>query len=379
MKKKKSRALYCEHTGYVTQRNPKPPWLKKNKGFISSPSRSDIIGITRLILAMIGIIIAITDFTINKGLIQGGAEGQVPAGKQDDFNPPNFGIGGGGRPPLVKIQYDQKVNDHNSKAKNILDKTASMHDRDIMALLEQALNELYVSLSFNDRFGETYYFIAYTFLKMGDHYSSFNNISEAIYAYKDSLHHFEKAEQFFYDHYANIFYDRGRAYSALGGIYQSNNTDHAEDYFLYAINSFKFCLEHYYVYPENALLGIADIFYRTGSYQDAIYYYTEALKSNYRNRPIENDILSRRSNAHYELGVLYSHNGEYQRATQCYKDSIRDNPENYAAQYELGKIYVFLKMWAESIEQFDLVIERCPNKIYQDLARTDRIFANSML
>jgi len=297
--------------------------------------------------------------------------------EQPNPNPTEYndGMGGGDDSDLpLKEYYPQEAYLHNKNAKEILDRTASMPDKNIIGLLDKGIRELYKSLSIDDEFGETYYLLGSTFVKMGDHYSSVNNISKAIEAYNASLHNFQKAEDNLYEPYTNIFFERGKVFSVLGAIYQNNDVDRSKEYFFKAIDEYKFCIVH--LYPsQNAHFAIADIYYEMGNFQEAIGYYTDALEVNNRSRPTKNDILFKRSNAHYMLGMHYFLNQDYSNAVQSYKESIKDNPENYAAQYELGKTYSFKKMWLESIKQFDLIIEHCPEKNYKGLARTGRDIA----
>jgi tetratricopeptide (TPR) repeat protein len=219
-------------------------------------------------------------------------------------------------------------------------------------------------------------------VKYGDYYSSVNDISNAIKAYDDSLDYFKEAENFEYNHYTNIYYDRGRAYASLGAIYQDNNTEIAKEYFLKAINSYKFCVEHHYPNKTNAYFAIGNIFYEMGCYKESIDFYTDALKDDAsdnknRARPIKNDIFFRRSDAYYMLGVSSFNNKDYLIAVQYFIDSINDRSENYQAHYELGRTYLFQDMFLESIRQFDLIIERCPDKKYVGYARDGRNLANS--
>ena len=275
---------------------------------------------------------------------------------------------------LLKEYYQKEAYKHNKNAKLLLDQAASTSEKSNNELINNAISELYVSLSIDKELPETYYLLGSAYVKLGEHYSYVNNIPKAIEAYNESLKNFQSAEDKIYEPRANIFFERGKAFNALGSIYQNIDSDLSEDYFFRALDEYVFCIVNSYT-SQNAHFEIAEIYFKMGNYKEAIKYYTDALKVINRPRPTENEIFIMRSNAYYMLGMRYFLFQDYSNAIQSYKKSINDNHKNYYAHYELGKTYTFEKMWLESIEQFDFVIERCPDKIYQGLAREGRNIA----
>jgi len=281
--------------------------------------------------------------------------------------------------PENEKNHPQSAYDHNAKAKKILDKIISMRDKDIEDLLDKVFEELDKSYAIDKEFGETQYFYGVAFFKKGDFYVVKNNINDAITAYNDSLHYFGKAKTS-YSHISNTYYDEGKTYKSLGDIYQNRDAEESKNYYQKAIDSFSYSLVVNYIYPENVYFAMGIIYDKIEDYQKSKECYTNALKTaNDQDIPKRKDIFFGRSNASFQLGMISFQKKDYEMAVQHYKNSIDDNPENYGAHSELGRIYCDLNLWQEAVSKFDFILERNPKNFDLKTVQTNRGFAYRML
>ena len=275
--------------------------------------------------------------------------------------------------------HPQLAYEHNVNAKKILDQTISIHDKDIENLLDKAFKELDKSYAIDNELGETQYFYGVAFFKKGDFFIAKDDFNNAITAYNDSLHYFEKAETS-YSHISNTFFDKGKTYTALGDVYQNRDVDKSKDYYQNAINSFNDSLVVKYDYPENIYFAMGNIYYKIEDYQKSKECYTNALTTaNDKFKPTKKEIFFNRSNASFQLGMIGFLNNDYEIAIQHYRNSIEDNPENYSAHFELGRTYTYLKLWQDAVDQFDFILEHAPKNFDLITVQTSRNFAYSML
>jgi len=301
----------------------------------------------------------------------------IEQSEKSDQNSDNFAI-----PSVLpenEKNHPQSAYDHNAKAKKTLDKIISMRDKDIENLLAEALEELDKSYAIDKEFGETQYFYGVAFFKKGDFYVAKNNINDAITAYNDSLHYFEKAKNS-YSHFSNTYFDEGKTYTALGDVYQNRDADKSSDNYQRAINSFINSLSLKYEYPENVYFAMGNINYKINDFQKSIECYTNALNTaNDKFKPTIEEILFNRSNANFQLGIISFQKKDYQMAVKHYGNSIDDNPKNYGAHFELGKTYCSLNLWQDAVNKFDYILEHNPKDFDLKTVRTSRDFAYSML
>jgi len=305
-----------------------------------------------------------------------------PEREKSNSDEEEYGIGGPDLPIEKNKEYPEAVEKLNKEALQILKKIAPMPDNLIKNLLDNIFIKLNKSLEYNDQIADTYYLLGAALVKKGDYYMAINNktsnktVSTAINAYEDSLSAFQKAEEYKYTNKTNIIFERGKAYSSLGRIYQSKDDARGEEYFKKAIDDYRFCENNFFTL-QNIYFEIADKYYIIGNYQEAIDYYTNSILYNdtFRTPKPLKDILFMRSNAYYLIGCRRAENDDFSSAIQSYILSTNDNPENYDALYELGRAYHNNKMYLESIEQFDLILARHPSDKFQRLAREGRNFA----
>jgi len=281
--------------------------------------------------------------------------------------------------PNPQKPIPKSVFQHNSKAKELLDKIISIPDKDIIGILDNVFIELNKSLAEYDEYGETYYFFGVAFCKRGDYYIAINDTTKkAIDSYTDSIHYFGKSELFNYP-LSNVLFDRGKSYTALGDIYLNNDLEKSKEYYQKAINDLNNTVK-IFPYPENVYFAIANIYQKTKDYEKAIVNYTNALQTaNEQYKPTKKEIFFERSNAYYEFGLVNFQNKNYEKAIQNYKDAIEDNFENGNAHYELGKTYCQIKMWKEGVHQFDLIIEHGFRNIDLKMVKNSREFAISII
>jgi len=281
--------------------------------------------------------------------------------------------------PNPKKLTPKSVFEHNLKAKNLLNKIIKIPDKDIKGLLDNIFSELHKSLTEDEEYGETYYFFGVAFCKLGDYYIAINDATKkTIDAYNDSIHYFSKSELFNYS-ISNVYFDRGKSYTALGDIYSNNDSEKSNEYYQKAINDFNHALDSY-PYPENIYFAVANINQKMKEYQKAIVCYTNALKTaNEQYKPTKKEILFERADANYQLGLVNFYRENYNNAIQNYKDSIEDNFENGNAHYELGRAFCYLKMWKEAVHQFDLILEHGFRNSDLKTVKASRDFAASMI
>ena len=263
--------------------------------------------------------------------------------------------------PDVEKSHPKAAYTHNTSAKRLLDIIIITSDRDIQDLLKEVFNELNKSISADNEFGETYYFLGVAFRKQGDYFSSIDSRENIINAYNESLYNFDKAEYYHYN-ISNIYFDKGITYSMLGDYFQIINSTQSEEYYNKAIECFNWSLNSKYNYPENVYFALGNIYYKIANYINSVESYSKALlTANNIHKPTRDEIFFARSNAYYNFGLNYFNERNYEMAIQCYKNAISDVSSNYSAHYELGKTYTFINQWENAEKQFEYILEHNPN------------------
>lgn len=80
-----------------------------------------------------------------------------------------------------------------------------------------------------------------------------------------------------------------------------------------------------------------------------------------RNPPIRIDIMTIKSKYYYMLGFMAHENDDkFDNAFRYYKMAIDINPENSAAHFGLGQIYMGMKNYQSSIECFENIVNTRP-------------------
>lgn len=104
--------------------------------------------------------------------------------------------------------------------------------------------------------------------------------------------------------------------------------------------------------PHNraALVALANAYYDSGNWRQAIHYYERALAQD----PHDPDILT-------DLGTSYRNSGNSDRAFQYYRKALHQNPDHLNARYNLGIVYAYdRKNYAGAIREWEHLLRIAP-------------------
>ena len=243
-------------------------------------------------------------------------------------------------------------------------------------------------LKFNDKNPRLYYDLGNLYLKTGDKFSALN-------AFKISLE-LDEENPFFMNSYAYVLiqlkhYDDALMYykkaikinpdnkwtsivcQAQGSIYHQIKENYDA-----AITSFEMARV---LDPENAdaYYSLAEVYQDMGYVEDAIENYCISLKLKettkaykalgcvlWEEEKTEEAILAfekclylddKDAEAHNNLGIaLLDGSGDIERATNCFKNAIKLNPNDATAYYNLGRVYQIMQMPTIAAENFQMAI-----------------------
>ncbi len=104
--------------------------------------------------------------------------------------------------------------------------------------------------------------------------------------------------------------------------------------------------------PNNraAIIALANAFYDSGNWPQAIAYYERALRLD----PHDADILT-------DLGTSYRNSGKSELALTCYRKALHQNPDHLNARYNMGIIYAYDKKdYAGAIREWEYLLRIAP-------------------
>ncbi|HWR73396.1 MAG TPA: tetratricopeptide repeat protein [Nitrospirota bacterium] len=104
--------------------------------------------------------------------------------------------------------------------------------------------------------------------------------------------------------------------------------------------------------PHNraAIIALANAYYDSGNWRQAIVYYERALALD----PHDADILT-------DLGTSYRNSGNPDRAFQYYQKALHQNPDHLNARYNLGIVYAYdRKDYAGAIREWEYLLRIAP-------------------
>lgn len=104
--------------------------------------------------------------------------------------------------------------------------------------------------------------------------------------------------------------------------------------------------------PHNraAIIALANAYYDSGSWHQAIVYYERALALN----PHDADILT-------DLGTSCRNSGKPDRALQYYQKALRQDPDHLNARYNLGIVYAYdRKEYERAIREWEHLLRIAP-------------------
>ncbi len=96
---------------------------------------------------------------------------------------------------------------------------------------------------------------------------------------------------------------------------------------------------------DEIYLDIAMEYQYKGDYRSAIDILNESVKANPRNEV-----------ALYELAFCYDFIGEFDAAIKCYNDFIDENPYSFTAWYNLGNIYSKVEDWKKALDAYEFSV-----------------------
>jgi len=104
--------------------------------------------------------------------------------------------------------------------------------------------------------------------------------------------------------------------------------------------------------PHNraAIIALANAYYDSGNWRQAIQYYERALALD----PHDPDILT-------DLGTSYRNSGNSDRAFQYYQQALHQNPDHLNARYNLGIVYAYdRKDFTGAIREWEYLLRVAP-------------------
>lgn len=106
--------------------------------------------------------------------------------------------------------------------------------------------------------------------------------------------------------------------------------------------------------PEAALLhhALGNVYVREGDYNKALDYYKESLR-----------LYPRYHAAYNNIGTIYSKNGFFDQAIAAFTEAIKINPDYVQAHFNLGTVYYQKGMLTDAFDEFKKVLELSKNYV----------------
>lgn len=158
--------------------------------------------------------------------------------------------------------------------------------------------------------------LGYAYMQKANEDDFFSN-QEYLELAKKAKMQFEKAINIYPD-FVNWWYDKGRIESEIGKIDES-------------LNSLKKAISLDKGFLPDPYFDIANIYFYKGEFQEAIYFYNEAIKWGYNEPVVYNSIAV----AYIELGNIYA-------AESTLLEGLKIYPKNFDINSNLGKVYLEL-------------------------------------
>ena len=114
--------------------------------------------------------------------------------------------------------------------------------------------------------------------------------------------------------------------------------------------------------PDNlaAMIALANAYYDSGIWRDAIRYYERALTRD----PLNADVRT-------DLGTAYRNQGKPDRALAQYRLALKHEPGHLDARYNMGVVYAFdIKNYPVAIHVWEELLRLAPNHPHADDIRT---------